>query len=115
MMAKALELHPDHLFPAEPARLTSVRSRHAGVAVLPTIGSHSHAGPTGFADNANCTEATFLLLASDDYRMLDGQGVFGREAPSCDWEAPELAHEPTNDLFRRAYRIDEPFSVAQAA
>jgi glucuronate isomerase len=115
MMAKALELHPDRLFPAEPARLTSVRSRHAGVAVLPTIGSHSHAGPTVFADNASRIEATFLLLAPDDYRMLDGQGVFGREAPSCDWEAPELAHESTNDLFRRAYRIDEPFSVAQAA
>jgi glucuronate isomerase len=114
-MARALELRPDRLFLAEPARLTSVRSRHAGVAVLPTIRSHSHAGPTGFADNANCTEATFLLLAPDDYRMLDGQGVFGREAPSCDWEAPELAHEPTNDAFRRAYRIDEPFSVAQAA
>jgi glucuronate isomerase len=115
MMAKALELHPGHLFPSEQATSASVRPRFAEVATLPTIGSHSHADPTVIADNANCTEATFLLFASDDYRMLDGQDVFGREAPSRDWEAPELAHEPLKNLVRRAYRIDEPYSVAQAA
>ncbi|MEG3171286.1 hypothetical protein U1708_03595 [Sphingomonas sp. ZB1N12] len=114
-MAMALELHPDHLFPAEQATSASVRPRFAEVAALPTIGSHSHADPTVFADDANFTKATSLPLVRDDYRVLDGQGGFGREAPSCDWEAPELAHEPTNDLFLRAYRIDEPFSVAQAA
>jgi glucuronate isomerase len=114
-MARALELRPDRLFPAEPARLASVRSRHAGVAVLPVVSPHSDAPPTVFADDANFTKATSLPLVRDGYRALDGQGVSGREAPSCDWEAPELAHEPTNDLFRRAYRIDEPFSVAQAA
>ncbi|MDQ0837151.1 hypothetical protein [Sphingomonas faeni] len=115
MMAKALELHPDHLSPAEQATSASVRPRFAEVAALPTIGSHSHADPTVFADDANFTKVTSLLPVRDNYRVLEGQDVFGREAPSRDWEAPELAHEPLKNLVRRAYRIDEPFSVAQAA
>jgi hypothetical protein len=85
------------------------------VAALPTIGLHSHADPTVIADEANFTKVTSLLPVRDDYQALDGQDVFGREAPSRDWEVAELAHEPLKNLVRGAYRIDEPFSVAQAA
>jgi glucuronate isomerase len=61
-MAGALELHPDRLFLAEPVRLASVRSRHAGVAAFTVVSLRSHADPTVFADDANFTKATSLLL-----------------------------------------------------
>ncbi|KQN32715.1 glucuronate isomerase [Sphingomonas sp. Leaf38] len=76
-MARALELHPDRLFPAEPATRAIARALYAEVATLPIISPHGHTDPSWFADNANWTDATSLLLAPDHYlyRMLYSQGV----------------------------------------
>ena len=76
-MARALELHPDRLFPAEPATRAIARALYAEVATLPIVSPHGHTDPTWFAENANWTDATSLLLAPDHYlyRMLYSQGV----------------------------------------
>jgi glucuronate isomerase len=100
-MARALELHPDRLFPADPATRDIARSLYAEVAALPIVSPHGHTDPTWFADNANWTDATSLLLAPDHYlyRMLYSQGV--------DLDAlaiPRLSGVPATDP-RAAWRV----------
>ncbi|KQM64964.1 glucuronate isomerase [Sphingomonas sp. Leaf17] len=76
-MVRALELHPDRLFPADPSTRSIARALYATVADLPIVSPHGHTDPTWFADNAAWTDATTLLLAPDHYlyRMLYSQGV----------------------------------------
>jgi glucuronate isomerase len=76
-MARPLELHPDRLFPADPATRAIARALYAGVAGLPIVSPHGHTDPQWFATDANWTDATTLLLAPDHYlyRMLYSQGV----------------------------------------
>jgi glucuronate isomerase len=76
-MPRPLVLHPDRLFPAEPATRALARSLHAEVASLPIISPHGHTDPAWFALNAPFGNATELLLAPDHYlfRMLYSQGV----------------------------------------
>ncbi|USU03946.1 glucuronate isomerase [Sphingomonadaceae bacterium OTU29LAMAA1] len=76
-MTRRLELHPDRLFPADPATRDIARTLYAEVADLPIVSPHGHTDPTWFAENANWTDATTLLLAPDHYlyRMLYSQGV----------------------------------------
>ncbi|WP_375419884.1 glucuronate isomerase [uncultured Sphingomonas sp.] len=74
---RPLSLHPDRLFPADPTTRSIARSLYAEVAASPIISPHGHVDPTWFADNANWTDATSLLLAPDHYlyRMLYSQGI----------------------------------------
>lgn len=76
-MTRPLELHPDRLFPADPATRNIARALYAEIADLPIVSPHGHTDPTWFADNRNWTDATSLLLAPDHYlfRMLYSQGV----------------------------------------
>ena len=76
-MARRLELHPDRLFPSDPATRDVARALYAEVAGLPIVSPHGHTDPVWFADNQNWTDATSLLLAPDHYiyRMLYSQGV----------------------------------------
>jgi len=76
-MTRPLELHPDRLFPADPTTRAIARTLYAEIADLPIVSPHGHTDPTWFADNANWTDATSLLLAPDHYlfRMLYSQGV----------------------------------------
>jgi glucuronate isomerase len=75
-MAK-INLHPDRLFPADPAVRAIARTLYAEVKNLPIISPHGHTDPAWFATNANWSNATELLLAPDHYlyRMLYSQGV----------------------------------------
>jgi glucuronate isomerase len=72
-----LRLHPDRLFPADPATRTIARRLYDDVAGLPIISPHGHTDPAWFATDAAWTNATDLLLAPDHYlyRMLYSQGV----------------------------------------
>ena len=74
---RPLSLHPDRLFPADPATRSIARSLYAEIAAAPIISPHGHVDPTWFADDANWRDATSLLLAPDHYlyRMLYSQGV----------------------------------------
>ncbi|TFI56877.1 glucuronate isomerase [Sphingomonas parva] len=76
-MTRPLTLHPDRLFPAEPATRDIARALYADIAGLPIVSPHGHTDPAWFATNANWTNPTELLLAPDHYlyRMLFSQGV----------------------------------------
>ena len=71
-MTRPLELHPDRLFPPEPAVRGLARDLYAGVKDLPIISPHGHTDPAWFAANANFGNAAELLLVPDHYifRML---------------------------------------------
>src|SRR5215213_10186432 len=76
-MPRPLKLHPDRLFPADPATRAIARTLYRDVAGLPIVSPHGHCDPAWFATNAPWTDATELLLAPDHYlfRMLYSQGV----------------------------------------
>jgi glucuronate isomerase len=76
-MSKKLVLHPDRLFPADPAIRAIARRLYGAVQNLPIISPHGHTDPAWFADNQPFSNATELLLAPDHYlyRMLYSQGV----------------------------------------
>jgi glucuronate isomerase len=77
VMARALSLDDDRLFPAEPGVRRIARALHAGVRDLPIISPHGHCEASWFAEDAPFSNATDLLLAPDHYlyRMLYSQGV----------------------------------------
>lgn len=72
-----LSLHPDRLFPSDPATRAIARALYADIADLPIISPHGHTDPAWFATDAPWTNAAELLLAPDHYlfRMLYSQGV----------------------------------------
>jgi len=76
-MTHRLALHPDRLFPADPATRAIARELYAGVKDLPIVSPHGHTDPEWFATNAPFGNATDLLLKPDHYvfRMLHSQGV----------------------------------------
>jgi glucuronate isomerase len=76
-MPAPLALHPDRLFPAEPAVREVARRLYAGVAKLPIISPHGHTDPAWFAYDQPFENAADLLLTPDHYlfRMLYSQGV----------------------------------------
>jgi len=76
-MPKKLVLHPDRLFPADPAVRAVARRLYGAVKDLPIISPHGHTDPAWFADNEPFSNAAELLLAPDHYlyRMLYSQGV----------------------------------------
>src|SRR5206468_5145281 len=76
-MPKPLMLHPDRLFPAEPAVRAVARELYESVKALPIVSPHGHTDPRWFATDEPWTNATELLLAPDHYlyRMLYSQGV----------------------------------------
>ena len=76
-MSRTISLHEDRLFPADPAVRGIARRLYARVRGLPIVSPHGHTDPAWFADNANWSNATELLLAPDHYlyRMLYSQGL----------------------------------------
>ncbi len=76
-MTRPLILHPDRLFPSDPAQRGIARRLYAEVAGLPIISPHGHTDPGWFAGNAPFGNAAELLLHPDHYifRMLYSQGV----------------------------------------
>jgi glucuronate isomerase len=75
--AKPLVLHPDRLFPSDPAQRPIARRLYTQVAGLPIVSPHGHTDPAWFARNEAFANATELLLVPDHYvfRMLYSQGV----------------------------------------
>jgi glucuronate isomerase len=76
-MNEKLSLHPDRLFPADPAVRAITRRLYQHVADLPIVSPHGHTDPSWFADNAGFGNAAQLLLHPDHYvfRMLYSQGI----------------------------------------
>ncbi|MBA3776892.1 MAG: glucuronate isomerase [Betaproteobacteria bacterium] len=76
-MSIPLDLHPDRLFPADPATRDLTRALYATVKDLPIVSPHGHTNPQWFADDAPFTDPSSLLITPDHYvfRMLYSQGV----------------------------------------
>ena len=72
-----LELHPDRLFPAEPATRALARRLYETVEHLPIVSPHGHTDPGWFADDAPFSDASALFITPDHYvfRMLYSQGI----------------------------------------
>ena len=76
-MAIPMNLHPDRLFPADPATRDFARRLYATVKDLGIVSPHGHTDPQWFADDAPFADASALLITPDHYvfRMLYSQGV----------------------------------------
>ena len=72
-----LALHPDRLFPPDPATRELARRLYATVKDLPIVSPHGHTDPQWFADNLPFANASALFITPDHYvfRMLYSQGV----------------------------------------
>ncbi len=70
-------VHPDRLFPADPATRGIARELFLGVEKLPIISPHGHTDPRWFAENLSFPDPAQLLIVPDHYlfRMLQSQGV----------------------------------------
>ena len=73
----ALELHPDRLFPADPAARDVARRLYATVKDLPIVSPHGHTDPQWYADDTPFPDASALFITPDHYvfRMLYSQGI----------------------------------------
>ena len=76
-MSRPLALHPDRMFPADPAVRALTRELYASVRDLPIVSPHGHTDPAWFATDSAFGDAADLLLRPDHYvfRMLYSQGV----------------------------------------
>lgn len=75
--AAPLKLHPDRLFPADPATRKVARALYESVADLPIVSPHGHTDPRWFADDEPFANPAALIITPDHYvyRMLYSQGV----------------------------------------
>ncbi|WP_311268222.1 glucuronate isomerase [Sphingobium sp. WCS2017Hpa-17] len=76
-MTKTLSLHPDRLFPSDPATRDIARRLYASVKDLPIVSPHGHTDPRWFAYDEPFANPADLLIVPDHYafRMLMSQGV----------------------------------------
>jgi len=72
-----LTLHPDRLFPADPATRNLARRLYDSVAALPIVSPHGHTDPAWFAQDLPFADAAALFITPDHYvfRMLYSQGI----------------------------------------
>ncbi len=70
-------LHPDRLFPADPATRAVAREIYEAIRELPIVSPHGHVDPEWFAQDSAFPNPTALFLLPDHYilRMLYSQGV----------------------------------------
>ncbi len=95
-------LHPDRLFPADPATRAIARELYAGVARLPIISPHGHTDPAWFADNQPFADPATLFVIPDHYvhRMLYSQGIRPEQVG-----VPRLDGGPVETDKRKIWRI----------
>jgi glucuronate isomerase len=106
---RPIDLHPDRLFPAEPATRDLARALYDTVRDLPIVSPHGHTDPQWYADDTPFSDATSLLIIPDHYvfRMLYSQGV-PMEAlgvPRRDGEAVEQDRRTIWRLFASHYHL----------
>ncbi|MTJ83731.1 MAG: glucuronate isomerase [Telmatospirillum sp.] len=92
-MTASLSLHPDRLFPADPAQRDAAREIYKSIAGLPIISPHGHTNPAWFADDEPFPDPASLFIVPDHYvfRMLYSQGIAleGLGVPRADGGASE--------------------------
>ncbi|WP_157014258.1 glucuronate isomerase [Mesorhizobium xinjiangense] len=72
-----MPLHPDRLFPADPATRNIARRLFEAVSSLPIVSPHGHTDPRWWGANERFTDPASLIVTPDHYvtRMLVSQGV----------------------------------------
>ncbi len=72
-----MPLHPDRLFPADPASRAIARRLYDAVKALPIVSPHGHTNPAWFAEDTPFPDPAQLLIVPDHYifRMLMSQGM----------------------------------------
>lgn len=105
-------LHPDRLFPADPATREICRALYEQVKNLPIISPHGHTDPRWFAENQPFENAVSLLLQPDHYvlRMLYSQGIsldqMGlKRAVQDDTDPSQVAPRDIWRLFASHYKL----------
>lgn len=75
--SRPLSLHPDRLFPSDPAERAVARRLYERVRDLPIVSPHGHTDPQWFADDAPFSDPATLFIQPDHYvfRMLYSQGI----------------------------------------
>ncbi|NKB79637.1 glucuronate isomerase [Ochrobactrum daejeonense] len=70
-------LHPDRLFPADPATRSIARDLYRGIADAPIVSPHGHTDPRWWGENPAFANPAELFVIPDHYvvRMLISQGV----------------------------------------
>ncbi len=70
-------LHPDRLFPADPATRRIARALFDTVETLPIVSPHGHTDPRWWGENPGFTDAAEVFVIPDHYvvRMLISQGA----------------------------------------
>ena len=70
-------LHPDRLFPSDPATRKIARTLYASIKDLPIVSPHGHTQASWFAKNDPFPDSATLFVLPDHYvyRMLYSQGV----------------------------------------
>jgi glucuronate isomerase len=103
-MHKKLALHPDRLFPVDPATLAIARDLYSAVAKLPIISPHGHTDPEWWATDAPFGNASELLIHPDHYvfRMLYSQGVSLDDLGICN---PDADPRESWRLFAERYHL----------
>ena len=108
-MTRPLVLHPDRLFPSDPAVRDIARTLYEGVRSLPIVSPHGHTDPRWFAANEAFADPAQMLIVPDHYvfRMLYSQGV-ALEAlgiPSVDGTPVETDPRQIWQLFADRYHL----------
>jgi glucuronate isomerase len=95
-------LHPDRLFPADPASRDLARALFTSVCDLPIVSPHGHTDPRWFAEDAAFPDPAQLFVTPDHYvfRMLCSQGV-----ALTDLGVPRNDGGPTETDGRRIWRL----------
>jgi glucuronate isomerase len=108
-MTKPLALHPDRLFPVDPATRGVARRLYQHIHALPIVSPHGHTDARWFADNAAFSDPVQLLVTPDHYllRMLYSLGVPLEQLGV----QPRTGEAPSSDaraiwrLFARHYHV----------
>jgi glucuronate isomerase len=95
-------LHPDRLFPAEPAVRDVARNLYDTVKSLPIVSPHGHTDPRWFAEDAPFPDPARLFIVPDHYihRMLYSQGIRPEEVG-----VPRIDGGPVETDPRKIWRI----------
>jgi glucuronate isomerase len=132
-------LHPDRLFPADPATRAIAQRLYGGIRQLPIISPHGHTDPRWFAANDAFSNPSALLIQPDHYvlRMLHSHGVRLEELGVAARDGSAVEADPRRiwailarhwalfrgtpsrmwleHVFAEVFGLDETLSVANAA
>ncbi len=102
VQAPPFALHPDRLFPAEPAVRDMARKLYGSVKGLPIVSPHGHTDARWFAEDAPFPDPARLFIVPDHYvhRMLYSQGVRPEEVG-----VPRIDGGPVETDPRKIWRI----------